>query len=280
MGCAVRGCPAALTLPAAFAAAEPAARPRLPGTAPGSSSSGCSARSRTSAAPACSRRASRRPWDSRGRPSRTSRTGCTSRRRCAAWERRRCARNCFPCRENTAWTGARFTSNARSRKLSSGSPSISISLSFQVPDPASIPSVIVGTNSGLMSIILQTVASRAMGSVENSRTFIGRAAAAPWPVAFHGDDAVHDIQPRLEQSVEVHQHAGKIDGAGELDVELALERAGNAAELVLHAARHALEAVGLQLRQADDAVGSQGRRWRRRTSCSAFPRRKPSPFPA
>src|SRR4030042_1089802 len=68
--------------------------------------------------------------------------------------------------------GVRITSNLLSKNCSIFSPTISMFSAWYVPSPACSPGFDVGTFTGSRSIILQAVASSAMGSADNSNTFI------------------------------------------------------------------------------------------------------------
>jgi hypothetical protein len=82
----------------------------------------------------------------------------------------------------------------------------------------------------------------------------GTGVAAARTVAFHGDDAVHDVEPRTEAKVELYEESAEGHHIRELDMVEGLALPGDGAEEVLDGTSDAGELVGLHLGKVDDSV--------------------------
>lgn len=72
--------------------------------------------------------------------------------------------------------------------------------------PPFAPRTQVGTVAGSRWMSAAYTVSSATGSAEKSSTFIAIGVPGGWAVAFHRDDAVHDVQARADAAVQVGQH--------------------------------------------------------------------------
>ena len=74
-------------------------------------------------------------------------------------------------------------------------------------------------------------------------------------VSLHGDDGVHEIEPRAEMLVQIDEHSGKVHGVGIAIMILRLDRAGDRTEKILRRSGKGEHAVALELAEADDGIG-------------------------